>query len=338
MAMLDIFNDSAFSSVELSEGIQNTPNNYGRVGALGLFVPKPVRTTSVSIEINNGVLSLIESSPRGSGGQQNKRAKRTLKSFNIPHFSLEDTVMADDVQNIRPFGNTSELEAAVDFINERMSEMSGKHDITEEWLLATALRGTVLDADGSVLLDLFADFGVTQEVKFFDFTNDAADPRKTCLDVKRHIEQNLKGDTMTSVHALCSSDYFDGLISHPVVKEAYAYQQGLSAQRDDLRKGFTYQDITFEEYVGTATDADGADHPFIPAGDARFFPKGTNSTFREYLAPADMMPFVNTPGQSRYASLEMLKHGKGVEIQTQMNILPICMRPAVLVRGSKAAS
>jgi len=338
MVMLDIFNNSAFSTVELSEGIQNTPNNYGRVGQMGLFMPKPVRTTTVSIEINNGVLSLIESSARGSAGAVNKRGKRSLKSFSVPHFSLSDTILADDVQNIRAFGNTGELEATVDFINERMSEMSSKHDITEEWLKVTALRGTVLDADGSVLLNLFTDFGVSETVKFFNFASDTADIKKTALDVKRHIEQSLKGDTMTGVHALCSSSFFDKLTSHPVVEAAYAYQQGITAQRNDLRKGFTWQDITFEEYVGTATDADGTDHPFIPDGDVRFFPVGTNSTFRQYWAPADMMQFVNTPGAPRYASIEMLDHDKGIEVQTQMNPLPICMRPAVLVRGNIAAS
>ena len=73
---------------------------------------------------------------------------------------------------------------------------------------------------------------------------------------------------------------------------------------------------------------------FIPAGDARFFPVGTRQTFRMFNAPADYMETVNTPGRPTYAKISPdPKWNQYVEVQGQTNTLPVCMRPAVLVRA-----
>lgn len=338
MPMLDIFDDEAFSAIELSDAISVVPNSYGRLGELGLFAPKPVRTDKVAVEIKNGVLTLLPQTQRGGPATQNTRSKRAMKSFTIPNFALEDTIHPEDIQGVRAFGQESELDGVMSVVNERLVEMSNKHDITEEWLRAGALRGVIMDSDGSTILNLFTEFGVSEHVQFFNFASDTSDIPGLIKSVKRHIETNLKGDTMRGIRALCSPTFFDKLVAHPLVREAYIYQQGQSVLRDDLRAGFTFQGITFEEYIGTATDEAGTSRPFIAEGDCRFFPEGTSQSFRTYYAPADMMGFVNTPGQRRYAAQERLDFDRGITLHTQMNPLPLCLRPALLVRGNIAAS
>lgn len=334
MPTLDIFNNDAFSAVELSAAINVVPNNFGRVGELNLFKPKSVRTTSVAIEINNGVLNLLPQTQRGGPASVNKTGKRSVKNFNVPQFALEDVIQAADIQNVRAFGSETELEQVQDVVNERLAELSLKHDITREWLRVGALRGVLLNDDGTTLLDLFSEFGVTQKVVDFALGTATTDVPGKCREINRYMELNLKGDTMKYVHCLASSAFLDKLFLHPLVREAYVYQMGQSMLRDDVRKNFTFQNILFEEYLGSATDKDGNERKFIPDGDARFFPVGTNSTFIDHSAPADFMETVNTPGLPKYAKVAVdAKFQRFVDLHTQMNPLPICMRPALLVRG-----
>ena len=334
MATLDIFNNDAFSAVELTDAINVVPNNFGRVGELGIFRPRSVTTTTVAIEINNGVLNLLPPTQRGGPASVNKTGKRQVKSFMIPQFAVEDTILAADIQNVRAFGSETELEMVQDVVNERLAELSLKHDITREWLRVGALRGIVQDDTGATILDLFTEFGVSQKVVDFVLGTAGTDVPGKCREIVRHMELNLKGDTMQRVHCLASPEFLDKLFLHQSVRDAYIYQQGQSLLRDDVRKNFTFQGITFEEYLGSATDVDGNERKFIPAGDARFFPVGATSTFSDYSAPADFMETINTRGLPKYAKQAVdQKFQRFVEIHTQMNPLPICMRPALLVRG-----
>ena len=80
----------------------------------------------------------------------------------VPHIALEDTILADEVQNVRAFGSESMLEGVQAVVNQRMSEMATKMDATLEHLRIGAIKGQILDADGSaVIYDLFTEFGVT---------------------------------------------------------------------------------------------------------------------------------------------------------------------------------
>ncbi|MFZ5586139.1 MAG: major capsid protein [Thermodesulfobacteriota bacterium] len=335
--MLDIFNSSAFNVIELTEAINVIPNNYGRVGQLGLFVPKGVRTTTVALEINNGVLNLLDTQQRGVPAPVNRGAKRKVKTFTIPHIPLEDRILASDLQGIRAFGTGGLLKEVMREVAGKLGDMKAKQRITMEHLRMTALQGIILDGDGSTeILDLFTDFGVTQKEVDFALDTDGTDVPAKCKEVSRHIEDKLLGDTMTGVRCLCGPDFFDALVSHPTVVTAYQFQQGLNPLRDDLRKGFEFQGIVFEEYRANATASDGTTNvQFIADNEAHFFPVGTNSTFRQFNAPASFIETVNTMGQELYAKQAVdQKFQRWVDLYVESNPLPICMRPEVLVKGT----
>ena len=88
----------------------------------------------------------------------------------------------------------------------------------------------------------------------------------------------------------------------------------------------------FEEYRGQATDAEGTTHRFIASGEGHCFPVGTMNSFVTYFAPADFNETVNTLGLPLYAKQTARKFDRGIEIHTQSNPLPLCLRPAVLVK------
>lgn len=232
------------------------------------------------------------------------------------------------------------LDSVLDLVNRKLATMRRKHAITLEHMRMGALKGAVLDYDGSTIVNFFTEFGVTQKVVDFVLDTSTTDVAGKAREVISWIEDNLMGDVMTGVHALCSPEFFSALIAHPNVVEAYKYYA--SAQnplRDDIRRGFHFAGITWEEHRGSATqlNEDGSTtvRKFIPANDARFFPVGTMETFQTYFAPADIIGEVNVaPDTEVYAAQARdPEFDRWVKLHTQSNPLPVVKRPAVLVRG-----
>lgn len=330
--MNNVFENPAFSMSSLTAAINILPNNYGLMESMGLFPPKPVRFRSVAVEEKNGVLTLLPTMPVGSPGTVGVRGKRKLRSFTIPHIPHDDVVLPDEVQGIRAFGSETEVQTVASVMAEHLQTMRNKHAITLEHLRIGALKGIILDADGSELYNLFDLFEITPKVVNFQLNAAGTDIKKKCLDLKRYLEKNLKGERMTGVHCLVSSDFFDAFTSHEKVVEAYQRWQDSFALRSDMRSGFTFCGITFEEYAGEASDGDGNVRPFIEDGEGHAFPLGTVDTFATYFAPADFNETANTLGQPLYAKQEPRKFDRGTDIHTQSNPLPMCHRPAVLVK------
>jgi hypothetical protein len=330
------FHTPAFSMAALTAAINIIPNRFGRIEALGLFPDKPVRTRQILVEEQNGVLNLLPSMPPGSPGTVGRRGKRAMRSFVITHIPHDDVVLPEEVQGIRAFGSETEMETIASVMARHLQTMRNKHAITLEHLRMGALKGVILDADGSVIYDLFDEFGITPTAINFDLGNANSNVKKKCADVLRHFEDNLKGEFMTGVHCLCSPEFYDALTDHVKVKDAFAYSQQRAVLIDDMRAGFTFGGVTFEEYRGQATDINGVTRRFIAAGEAHAFPLGTIDTFSTYYAPADFNETANTLGQPLYAKQEPRKFERGTDLHTQSNPLPMCHRPGVLVKLTTA--
>ena len=138
------------------------------------------------------------------------------------------------------------------------------------------------------------------------------------------------------MHVLCSTEFFRALTTHKEVKTAYQNWQQGAVLINDMRSGFSYSGITFEEYRGQASfvqpDGTLGSRRFIAAGEAHAFPVGTVDTFATYFAPADFNETVNTIGQPLYAKQEPRKFERGTDLHTQSNPLPMCHRPGVLIK------
>jgi len=334
--MLNPFASDAFSMAALTAAINKIPNNYGRLEQLNLMPSQGVRTRTIIIEEMSGVLNLLPTQPVGAPGTVGVMGKRKVRSFVIPHIPHDDTVLPEEVQGIRAFGSETETDAIANLLALKLQNMRNKHAITLEHLRMGALKGVILDADASVLYDLYSEFGIVPKTVNFALTTGSTEVLTKVLEVKRHIEDNLKGEFMTGVMGLCSQGFFDALITHAKVKEAYARWQQGQVLFTDNRTGFTFGGVTFEEYRGQATDAAGNVRKFIADDEAHFFPLGTASTFRTYFAPADFNETANTLGLPLYAKQEPRKFGRGTDLHTQQNPLPVCLRPEVLVKGAKA--
>jgi hypothetical protein len=337
MPALDIFSGSAFSMVALTDAINKMPFVPGRIGQLGLFREQGVSTTAVMIEEREGALTLVETTSRGAPAVQHVPNKRKARSLTVPHVALEDTILADEVQNVRAFGSENQLEGVQAVVNQRLSEMASKMDATLEHLRVGAIKGQILDADGSaVIYDLFTEFGVSQHSEI-DFDLDNATPapgavKKKCHDIRRKIEDELGVVPYDHIHAMCGPDFFDDLITHPEVEKAYErWLDGAFLRQGQARGSFEYAGILFEEYRGRVGSVD-----FTDASKAYFFPVGVPGLFRQYNAPADFVETANTIGLPRYAKQAVdQQFARWVMLHVQSNPLPICTRPRVLIRGKR---
>ena len=334
--MQNLFDNPAFNMASLTAAINIVPNRYGRIERLGLFPAKPVRTRQIIVEEYAGRLNLLPTKAPGSPGTVGERGSRKLRSFVIPHIPHDDVVLPEEVQGIRAFGSETEMEAVAGVMARHLETMRNKHAITLEHLRMGALKGQILDADGSTIYDLYSEFGLGQTVINFELANAASDIKGHCYDLLAEIEDNLRGEFMTDVHVLCSPEFFRALTGHKEVKTAYTNWQQGAMLVNDVRSGFTFAGITFEEYRGQASDINGTVRKFIAPGQAHAFPLGTVDTFGTYWAPADFNETVNTLGQPLYAKQEPRKFERGTDLHTQSNPLPMCHRPNVLVKLTSA--
>jgi hypothetical protein len=161
MPMLNPFATDAFNMVALTAAINKIPNTYGRLEQLNLMPATGVRTRTIIIEEMSGVLNLLPTQPVGAPGTLGTQGKRKVRSFVIPHIPHDDVVLPEEVQGIRAFGSESEMEALADLMAQKLQTMRAKHAITLEHLRMGALKGVILDADGSTLYDLYHEFGIT---------------------------------------------------------------------------------------------------------------------------------------------------------------------------------
>lgn len=331
------FDTSGYDLATMTSAVNLIPNQYGRVRQLGLFQAEPVRTRTIIVENVNGVLTLLQSQSPGSPAPRKLHGKAKMRSFIIPHIPYDDRIMPSDLQGRRDPGTADPKTLQVEMMK-RLTEMRAAHAITEEHLMMGAVKGIILDADGSTLYNLNTEFGITPKTVDFSLDVDATDVSSKCREVVRHIEDNLYGDVMMGVRCLCDATFFDALISHPNVEKFFinhAQAIELAGSGVDPRKGFTFGGITFEEYRGKATDpATGNLRAFITAGYAHFFAVGTQSTFKIHHAPAEYMETVNTMGMPIYAKQVMAASGKWVDVLTESNPLPLCRRPGSLVTGT----
>jgi len=329
--MLNVFKSDAFGTVSLTDACIKRPYQPRRLGALGYFRESGIPNTTAVVEYKNGQLSLITSTPRGGPGSVLGAAKRTAKSFLVPHFEREAKIMADEAQGLRAFGSENDQAAVQALVDDRMAELRPMHETTLEYLRMGAIQGIILDGDGSTtLFSLFTEFGITQQTKSLTLSSSTYDVRGGCVAIMRLSESALGGDTVTGYRAFCGDSFFDTFVAHPLVTASLQYQES-KLLRTDLRAGFEYGGITWENYRGSVGGVS-----FIDTNVAYVVPEGT-SIFRTYFAPADFMEAVNTIGLPLYAKMvtdDELQ--RWVKLHTQSNPLAMCLRPDAVIKVTKA--
>ena len=339
MSMADIFRSDLFKMTSLTAAINESETPPQRLAELRIFEEKGVETTSVVIEKKGSTLDIVPSAPRGAPGAPMNTNPRTGVNLTVPHFPVRDQLLADELQNVRAFGSDNELEGVEVRRDEKLANMNLSLDNTEEYHRLGAIQGIVLDADGSPLIDLYDEFGVSEPAKvFFDLSAawasaDGGVIRAKILTVKEDVRRALKNARVPKLWAACDEVFFSQISNHPEIRETYMAQAAANDLRgSDATESFSYGGVLWELYPGYG-DVE------IPAGTCQFVPMGVPGLFISRYAPAPWFSAVNRIGLPRYAmATPDITGEKYIDLEAQMNGLHICTRPEVLFTGDKDAS
>lgn len=327
--------EKPFELTDFTEELLLIPNTFGLLNELGLFRNEGVTQHSITVEASNGTLGLITDQVRGARNTVNKDDTRTLRSFAVPHFPLDDAISPSDLQGKRMYGSADMADTEAAVIARKLERIRRNHAVTMEAARTYAItNGAVYAPNGTVVGNYYTDFGVTRTEIDFDLDTATTDVIGKIEQVIATIQDGiLSGEVVTGVTAICSPLFFSRLIGHARVAEAYKYYTSTQEPlRNRLGTGlyrrFSYGGIDFIEnrtnYNGSA---------LIPAGDAYFVPNGTQDTFISYFSPANKFEHVNTIGQEAYVFTYRDQRDSQITIESEHNAIHLVRRPGAVVRG-----
>ncbi len=333
--MLDPFqNDNYFNLAELTKVMNFIPNIYGDILKSGLFKVEPITTRTIMIEEAYGTLNLLDTMPLGSPGQENTMGYEKIRTLKVPHIPVNDSISAEHIENIRETGTTNKRRSIAREFMKHMVTIKRKFNITWEYMLINALKGKVLNAKGDTIVDLHKEFEIEKKTFYFDLENPDADILGTCKAMDRYMQDNLLGETYSSIEARVDRGFIDLLHNHPQVLKTFMNHSAANEVRSGLpRKNFKVGDVTFHEYYAvSSTIREGETRRFLDENAGVAYPLGTSGgIFKLYFAPANFRETVHTPGRPTYAKQKNKDWNMGIDYHMQTNPLPVVHRPAFIM-------
>lgn len=326
----NFFSQEPFDMMSVTQALMLMPFQETRLGQLGLFQQEGIETDVVEIDEEEGQLQILSTRPRGAPPERAKKGpKRKARLLKVPHMEIEARVLASEIQNDRATGAIV-LESATAKVNKKLAWLRQQHENTMEIHRLNALKGILLDADGSVIFDYFTEFEKTQVTVNFDFGTASTDVRNVLVGAKRSSEDALGDTSLTGYIGLCGRNWFDAFVAHENVKDTYRYQQGIQ-NRSDLRQGFSFGGAEFEEYKGFRNLPN--DIGIVDDDEAYLIPTGVDGMYKKFDAPADFMETVNMIGSEMTAKVAPdLKYNKYVDCLLEANPLHINRRPNAVIK------
>ncbi|WP_107678055.1 major capsid protein [Agrobacterium sp. LAD9] len=339
-----------YTNVELSEEVNKLPNTFGLLNALDIAPSEPKRSRMVRIDFREGQIVVLAHQEPGAPGEVSSDEDQRGIIIAIPHFVHLENILVGDIDGMLEVVNGEITERSLDAELERKLVIIRKnHAITREFLRLGMLRGEIKDGKLRTLYNLYDTFDVEKKEIDFALGTAGTDVRAKCEEASDHIIENAKGETVGAVEAVVDTKFFTKLISHSKVEKFWVQAQnsGLHTQLERQRLGgnwgrvFEFGDILFREYKGSlpvkANDGSMASVKNVDDNSGTAYPSGTQSMFRTYDAPAYHIDTVNqAPSEeedgSIFISTETLKHGAGLEMKSQSNMLAICKQPNCLVQ------
>lgn len=324
--------DEAFGAgVNLTTAINDIAlPNEPRINLVTDWDEAGIDTTKGFIEREGEVISFLPTAARGGVAQPHRSGPRAGVEVSTVHIPTRGSALADEVQDMRAFGKTtSDTPDALRV--KKLTEMRKNIEQTLAGHRVGAIKGLVLDADGSVILDMFALWGVAQQVVSFALDVSGTNILTKVIDSERKSEDALGGNTPTEFVALASPSFMDGLRSHADYERRLQYAAP-SALMADFRTGIAIGNTTFVEMRAPAGSPIA-----IEDNTAYLVPRGVEGLLIARFAPGDYVDSVNTVGQPIYARSEPMPMGKGYTLEAQSNPFHLVTRPRAIVKLTATA-
>lgn len=288
---------------------------------------------TVPVRLIDGKLTLVPDGPRGVIGEPSVDSTEKVVYLSACHLSQPGRIIADDLRNRMRLGS-EDMPTVAEAYLEKLGQKRANIEVTLEYHLLGAIRGLVLDAKGSVLYDLYEQFG-QEKAEDITFTFPTSETGKNTVlakfqEIKKSISNSVGGNAIPAVGAVVGDTFWNELITNPMVQTAYsawsAVHEATFGNNDFLGKPFPYGGILWQNYghvVGGKT--------FVEPEEALLFPMvDDGSGLQQWFAPSDYIADVGDMGASFYVHQWPHQSGKSLEFEVQSNPVTFFGRPEAL--------
>lgn len=329
-----------FDVVDLTSAVRNLPIQYGTFNTMGIFAEEGVASDVVVFEETTQNGALIVDRVRGEKNTVSKDGTRKLHSFNVGHYPQDDYITPKDLQNKSAYDNFNEVEQLQKVQMRKLERLRQNHDWTLNKARAQALfSATAYAPSGTISQNWNTEFGVSRTAVDFVLGTPTTEILAKIELVIAAIYDGMAGENYNGIVVPCDTAFFNALIIHPLVKDAYrsftSIQAGLDPMRSRLAAGgsplpngreFFFGGLTFKEvrdsYNGTK---------IVTASEGVAVPTGSDM-FKTYFAPAERFGLVNTAGEKMYAFQQADQNGTKINIETESNHISALLRPQAVIR------
>lgn len=332
-----------FKTTEFTEQINEVENQYGYLNAQNYFNVKSTNQKAIVFDVNKHEITLLPQVPRGDhSSTQGKEREVETFALKLAYFNHKDRLTNEDIQSWRAPG-TSDQETLARATAEKVQDMRLAYDQTAEYMKLQAFKGVFKTPDGAVVADMFTEFGIPQHSIAFALGTGTTDVDAKIAELKRYIGKNVKtGGAIGGVEVLVDPTFFDKLVSHPTMKQAYQYyvNSGKQRVRDDLSNylqwgimdEFEHRGVRFISYDSTFNLPNGSSEAGVAANEGHAYALGVRDLFRGYAGPSNKLSEANQPGQEMFLRTYVDQYDEFVEFQLEAAPLFFCTKPASLVK------
>jgi hypothetical protein len=336
-----VFNDDAFTIASQIEGIDKRTYIPSALDALMGFTPVPVSTDVVFIGQTNRTNNVIQSTLRGAPIEMRTKPGKNLRPVSIPRIAEGDQMFAHQFANLVPWPGDDDVDVVLAELRRTQEDLIGDVEMTEEYMRLGALNGTVLDKDGSVLINYYTAFDLVPPAAV-DLTLDNA--AMTIGDLTEKIENNIVMPVTqgigtgtannVQVRAICGNNFWSKLVRHPAIAETYLnYSAAAQLRGPRLWQSYELGGVEWFHYRGT----DDGSTIAINTNQAKVFPYGVRGMFQHIMGPAnEFFEYLNRPGRRYYPYLIRDNTGRDQWVQPEIYAYPLFLnsRPDLVLTAT----
>ena len=347
--------DNGNRITDWTQEINEIENQYGMFNGTDLFAGQGIATESVVFEKNFQSNTLIpQTSRRGKPPVKGRDRQSEMISLALPWFSTTDKITPGDIQGHREPGTPDQAKSLANAITRKLDDMRLNADQTREFMKIEALKGITKDGEGNTIANMFTEFGISQETVDFVLGTAATDVDQKIREVKRSLGTKAKtGTRMGAFECMVSPQFFDKLVSHSKIREAYL-QYSVADRRSDVIRAdlqtftdwgvvdtFYHQGVLFYSYDAIFY-ADGQDNtPQYAVGDGTTdtsteggytIIRGLRDLYRGYWGPQNTLTGANQVGSEMYATQFRDPKDRFHEMDLEMAPLYFMTKPQLAIK------
>lgn len=322
-----VFGDDAFEQASMIEGIEKRTFIPSGLQELIGFQPKGVNTDTVYIGQKERTNGIIQTTLRGAPIEMRGEPTKDYRPIRIPRIAEGAKLFAHELANLAPWEGESDVDMVAAKIAEMQEDLIADVEFTEENMRLGALKGTVLDKDGSTLVDYYDEFDLVAP-SAVDLTLDDANMtigtlrekigKQIVMPIARAIGSGAAA--RVPIRALAGDNFWFALTGHPAVEKTYLNHAAASELRDEnLWTSFPLGGVTWYHWRGT----DDGSTMAISTNQALVFPYGVRGMFQHIMGPAN--EFLNLVGQTgrRYTPFLVRDKDRDQWVQPEIYAYPL---------------